>query len=256
MDELRSIKAAVNPAEILLVVDAMTGQDAVNAAAAFNDALTIDGILLTKLDGDARGGAALSVRAVTGKPVKFVGTGEKLDQIEAFHPDRMASRILGMGDVLTLIEKAEHSFDEKKAREMAEKLSKNKFTLTDYYEQMTQLRSMGSLSDIAGMLPGVDAKALAGASIDEKTLSRTEAIILSMTKQERDNPSLLNSSRKRRIAAGCGLQVVDVNRLLKQFEMMQAMTKQMSKGKLPAMFGGGKLAGMKNTKGKKGPFGF
>lgn len=256
MDELRSIKATVNPAEILLVVDAMTGQDAVNAATAFNDALGIDGILLTKLDGDARGGAALSVRAVTGKPVKFIGTGEKLDQIEAFHPDRMASRILGMGDVLSLIEKAEQSFDEKKAREMAEKLSKNKFTLTDYYEQMTQLRSMGSLSDIAGMLPGVNAKALAGASIDEKALSRTEAIILSMTKQERENPSLLNSSRKKRIAAGSGTQVVDVNRLLKQFEMMQAMTKQMSKGKMPAMFGGGKIAGMKNMKGKKGLFGF
>lgn len=255
MDELKSIKAAVNPAEILLVVDAMTGQDAVNAAAAFNDALGIDGILLTKLDGDARGGAALSVRAVTGKPVKFVGIGEKLDQIEAFHPDRMASRVLGMGDVLTLIEKAEQSFDEKKAREMAEKLPKNKFTLTDYYEQMIQLKSMGSLSDIAGMLPGVDAKALAGASIDEKMLSRTEAIILSMTKQERENPAILNSSRKKRIAAGSGTQVVDVNRLLKQFEMMQAMTKQMSKGKLPAMFGG-KIAGMKNMKGKKGLFGF
>ena len=223
---------------------------------AFNDALGIDGILLTKLDGDARGGAALSVRAITGKPVKFAGTGEKLDQIEAFHPDRMASRILGMGDVLTLIEKAEQSFDEKKAREMAEKLSKNKFTLTDYYEQMTQLKSMGSLSEIAGMLPGVDAKALSGASIDEKQLRRQEAIILSMTKHERDNPSTLNSSRKKRIAAGSGTQVVDVNRLLKQFETMQALTKQMSKGRMPAMLGGGKMGGMKNMKGKKGLFGF
>ncbi|SHH53215.1 signal recognition particle subunit FFH/SRP54 (srp54) [Sporobacter termitidis DSM 10068] len=260
MEELKNIKAAVDPAEILLVVDAMTGQDAVNAATAFNDALGIDGIMLTKLDGDARGGAALSVRAITGKPVKFAGTGEKLDQIEVFHPDRMASRILGMGDVLTLIEKAEQNFDEKKAREMAEKLSKNRFTLTDYYEQLTQLKSMGSLSDIAGMLPGVDAKALAGASVDEKAIGKTEAIILSMTRQERENPTVLNSSRKKRIAAGSGTQVVDINRLLKQFETMQALTKQMSKGKMPAMLGGGKmgrnLGGMKNPKGKKGLFGF
>ncbi|MCL2819936.1 MAG: signal recognition particle protein [Oscillospiraceae bacterium] len=243
VDELKQIKTAVNPTEILLVVDAMTGQDAVNAAAAFNDALGIDGVILTKLDGDARGGAALSVKAVTGKPIKFSGTGEKLDQIEPFHPDRMASRILGMGDVLTLIEKAEQAFDEKKAQEMTEKLMKNKLTLTDYYDQLTQVRSMGGLSDIAGMLPGMDAKALAGASIDESVISKTEAIILSMTKQERDNPSILNSSRKKRIAAGSGTAVVDINRLLKQFEAMQMMTKQISKGKLPAMFGG---------KGKKG----
>jgi len=247
VDELKQIKAAVNPTEILLVIDAMTGQDAVNAATAFNDALGIDGVILTKLDGDARGGAALSVRAVTGKPIKFSGTGEKLDQIEPFHPDRMASRILGMGDVLTLIEKAEQAFDEKKAQELTEKLMKNQFTLTDYYEQLTQVRSMGGLSDIAGMLPGMDAKALAGASVDEKMLSRTEAIILSMTVHERENPSVLNSSRKKRIAAGSGTAVVDINRLLKQFEAMQAMTKQISKGKMPAMFGGGK--------GKKGLFG-
>ena len=255
MDELKNIKAAVNPTEILLVVDAMTGQDAVNAATAFNDALGIDGIMLTKLDGDARGGAALSVKAITGKPVKFAGTGEKLDQIEVFHPDRMASRILGMGDVMTLIEKAEQNFDEKKAAEMASKLAKNKFTLTDYYEQMSQIKSMGSLSEIAGMLPGVDAKALAGASLDEKMITRTEAIILSMTLRERENPEILNSSRKKRIAAGCGMQVVDINRLLKQFELMKTMTKQMSKGKMPAMFGGKNLGG-KNMKGKKGPFGF
>jgi len=243
VDELRKIKSAVSPTEILLVVDAMTGQDAVNAATAFNDALGIDGVIITKLDGDARGGAALSVRAVTGKPIKFSGTGEKLDQIEPFHPDRMASRILGMGDVLTLIEKAEQAFDEKKAQEMAEKLMKNKFTLSDYYEQLTQVRSMGGLSDIAGMLPGVDAKALAGASIDESMLTKTEAIILSMTQHERDNPAVLNSSRKKRIAAGSGTAVVDINRLLKQFEAMQVMTKQMSKGRMPAIFGG---------KGKKG----
>jgi len=246
VDELKQIKKAVNPTEILLVVDAMTGQDAVNAATAFNDALGIDGVILTKLDGDARGGAALSVRAVTGKPIKFSGTGEKLDQIEPFHPDRMASRILGMGDVLTLIEKAEQAFDEKKAQEMTEKLMKNKFTLSDYYEQLTQIKSMGGISDIAGMLPGVDANALAGASIDERMLSKTEAIILSMTPHERDNPSVLNSSRKKRIAAGSGTAVVDINRLLKQFEAMQVMTKQISKGKMPAMFGG---------KGKKGLFG-
>jgi len=246
VDELKQIKSTVNPTEILLVVDAMTGQDAVNAATAFNDALGIDGVILTKLDGDARGGAALSVRAVTGKPIKFSGTGEKLDQIEPFHPDRMASRILGMGDVLTLIEKAEQAFDEKKAQEMTEKLMKNKFTLSDYYEQLTQVKSMGGISDIAGMLPGVDAKALAGASIDESVLSKTEAIILSMTPHERDNPSVLNSSRKKRIAAGSGTAVVDINRLLKQFEAMQMMTKQISKGKIPAMFGG---------KGKKGMFG-
>ncbi len=245
MTELKNIKAAVQPAEILLVVDAMTGQDAVNAAAAFDEALGIDGIFLTKLDGDARGGAALSVRAVTGKPIKFVGTGEKLDNIELFHPERMASRILGMGDVLTLIEKAEQNFDEKKAAELSKKLKQNKFTLTDFYEQLGSLKSMGSLSDIAGMLPGVDKKALSGANIDEGAMAKTEAIILSMTPYERDNPSVLNSSRKKRIAAGSGTQVVDVNRLLKQFEMMQTMAKQMSGGKL----------GRRMRKGK-GLFGF
>jgi signal recognition particle subunit SRP54 len=259
MDELKNIKAAVEPDEIMLVVDAMTGQDAVNAATAFNDALDIDGIMLTKLDGDARGGAALSIRAVTGKPVKFAGIGEKLDQIEVFHPDRMASRILGMGDVLTLIEKAEKSFDEKKATELAEKLKKNKFTLADYYDQLVQLKSMGSLQDIAGMLPGVDSKALAGASIDEKAMARTEAIILSMTPLERDNPSMLNSSRKKRIAAGSGTSVVDVNRLLKQFDAMCQMTKQLSKGRMPSMGGIGGMAGMfggkRGKKGRKGLFG-
>ncbi len=245
MDELKAIKAAVEPAEIMLVVDAMTGQDAVNAASAFNDALDITGVMLTKLDGDARGGAALSVKAVTGKPVKYAGIGEKLDQIEAFHPDRMAGRILGMGDVLTLIEKAEQSFDEKKAAELAERLKKNKFTLADYYDQLVQLKGMGSLQDIAGMLPGVDAKALAGASIDEKAMARTEAIILSMTPFERENPSVLNSSRKKRIAAGSGTSVVDINRLLKQFEMMQQMTKQMTGMGKRKMFGKNKF-----------PFGF
>ena len=233
MEELQNIKAAVEPTEILLVVDAMIGQDAVNAAKAFDDALDIDGVMLTKLDGDARGGAALSIKAVTGKPIKFVGVGEKLDQIEVFHPDRMASRILGMGDMLSLIEKAEQNFDQQKAKEQLERLKKNKFTLTDYYDQMTQLKNMGSLSEIAGMLPGVKASDLEGATMDDKLLSRMEAIILSMTPYERENPNVLNSSRKRRIAAGAGVQVVDINRMLKQFEMIQSMTKQFSGGKMP-----------------------
>ena len=238
MDELKRMKAAVHPNEILLVVDAMTGQDAVNAAAAFDEALGIDGVVLTKLDGDARGGAALSIRASTGKPIKFVGTGEKLDMIEPFHPDRMASRILGMGDMLSFIEKAQQNYDEKQAAKLEEKLRRNRFTLQDYYEQLQQLRGMGDLSQIAGMLPGCLGKQLSGASIDEKQMAHTEAIILSMTPLERENPQILNASRKRRIAAGCGLQVVDVNRLLKQFEMMQQLTKQLSKGgRFPGMPG-------------------
>ena len=248
MAELQRIKEAVNPSEILLVVDAMIGQDAVNAAQAFDEALDIDGVVLTKLDGDARSGAALSIKAVTGKPIKFVGTGEKLENIEVFHPDRMASRILGMGDVLSLIEKAEQQFDQQKAQELAEKLKKNRFTLQDYYDQMVQLKGMGDMEDLIRMMPGVNTKALEGVTIDEKIMAHTEAIILSMTPEERENPSILNSSRKKRIAAGCGLQVVDVNRLLKEFSMMQQMTKQMTKltgkgkkrrfGKLPGMGGG------------------
>ena len=228
MTELQNIRDAVEPSEILLVVDAMTGQDAVNAATAFDNALGITSVMLTKLDGDARGGAALSIRAATGKPIKFIGTGEKLDMLEPFHPDRMASRILGMGDVLTLIEKAEQSFDQKKAQETAEKLLANRFSLSDYLDQMRQLRSMGDIGDIAGMIPGVDAKALKGAKMDEKMLSRQEAIILSMTQAERNNPAMLNSSRKKRIAAGSGTSVVDVNRLLKQYDAMQQMVKQLS----------------------------
>ena len=228
MDELKNIKAAVEPAEILLVVDAMTGQDAVNAANAFDEALGITGVMLSKLDGDARGGAALSIRTATGKPIKFIGTGEKLDMIEPFHPDRMASRILGMGDMLTLIEKAEQSFDQKKALEAAERLKSNRFTLSDYLDQMAQLKNMGDLESIMGMIPGMDSKALKGAKIDEKAMARQEAIILSMTQAERNNPSILNSSRKKRIAAGSGTSVVDVNRLLKQFEAVQQLTKQLS----------------------------
>ena len=230
MDELKAIKAEVKPAEIMLVVDAMTGQDAVNAASAFDEALEIDGVLMTKLDGDARGGAALSVRAVTGKPIKYVGMGEKLDNIEPFHPERMASRILGMGDVLTLIEKAEQSFDEEKAMKMAERLRKNQFTFDDYLDQLESLKGMGDLKDIAAMMPGLDSKALKGAKVDEKSISRTEAIIRSMTPRERDNPTLLNGSRKKRIAAGSGTTVVDVNRLIKQFEVTRDMAKQMAGG--------------------------
>ena len=250
MDELKRIREATKPSEILLVVDAMTGQDAVNAASAFDEALGITGVMLTKLDGDARGGAALSVRAVTGKPIKFVGIGEKLDNIEPFHPERMASRILGMGDVLTLIEKAEQNFDEKKAMKMAERLKKNQFTFSDYLDQLEQLKSMGNLKDIAGMLPGMDAKALQGAKIDEKQFSRTEAIIKSMTIAERENPVILNGSRKKRIAAGSGTTVVDVNRLIKQFEMMKTMTKQMTAGGKRS-----KLMGM-GMPGKGLPFNF
>ena len=249
MAELVNIKEQVKPTEILLTVDAMIGQESVNVADTFNNMLDITGVILTKLDGDTRGGAALSIRYVTGKPIKFIGVGEKLDAIEPFHPDRMASRILGMGDMLSLIEKAEQQFDQQKAMELAEKLKKNRFTLQDYYDQLVQVKSMGSVEELLGMMPGMNSKALEGATINEKALAHTEAIILSMTPQERENPSILNSSRKKRIAAGCGLQVVSVNRLLKEFEMMQQMTKQMSKmagkrrkgkfGKMPGGFPGG-----------------
>ena len=262
MTELQNIKAAVDPAEILLVIDAMIGQDAVATAQAFDDALDITGVMLTKLDGDARGGAALSIKALTGKPIKFAGIGEKLDQIEPFHPDRMAGRILGMGDVLTLIEKAEQNLDQKKAEEMAERLRQNRFTLTDYYDQLQQLKGMGSLQDIAGMIPGMDAKALSGANVDEKAMGRIEAIIQSMTPGERDNPGILNSSRKKRIAAGAGTSVVEINKLLKQFDLMQQLVRQMS-GNSKAMKrmkrgGRGGLGGLGNLFGGGGgrPFGF
>ena len=237
MQELVQIKEAVPVDETLLVVDAMAGQDAVNVAKTFNETVGIDGIILTKTDGDTRGGAALSVLSVTGKPIKFQGTGEKLDDLEVFHPSRMASRILGMGDMLSLIEKAQAAYDEKQAAKLEEKLRKNSFTLQDYYDQLQQIRGMGDLSQIAGMLPGGLGKQLSGATIDEKQMAHTEAIILSMTPQERENPQILGASRKKRIAAGCGLQVVDVNRLLKQFDMMQQLTKQMTRGRLPGMRG-------------------
>lgn len=226
MTELQSIKAEVDPTEILLVVDAMTGQDAVNAAQTFNQWLDIDGVMLSKLDGDARGGAALSVKAVTGKPIKFIGVGEKLDQIEPFHPGRMAGRILGMGDVLSLIEKAEQAIDKKKAAEMEARLRQNKFTLTDFYDQLIQLKSMGGMQELMGMVPGMGS--MKDVQVDEKALVRIEAIIQSMTPYERDNPQVLGSSRKKRIAAGCGQRVEDVNKLLKQFDTMQKMVKQLT----------------------------
>ena len=224
MEELKNIKAAVKPDEIMLVVDAMTGQDAVNAAQSFHEWLEIDSVMLSKLDGDARGGAALSVRAVTGRPIKFAGIGEKLEDIEPFHPDRMASRILGMGDVLTLIEKAEKAYDAKKAAEMEEKLKSNKFTLQDFYDQMVQMKSMGSMQDILAQMPG--GGNMKNIQLDEKAMAHTEAIILSMTPKERENPNIIGASRKKRIAAGAGLKVEDVNRLLKSFEQMRAMIKQ------------------------------
>ncbi|MBP3411667.1 MAG: signal recognition particle protein [Oscillospiraceae bacterium] len=246
MTELKSIKAEVEPSEILLVVDAMTGQDAVNAAQTFNEWLDIDGVMLTKLDGDARGGAALSVKAVTGKPVKFIGTGEKLDMIEAFHPERMASRILGMGDVLSLIEKAEQALDQKKAAELEQRLRANKFTLADFYDQLLQIKKMGSMQELMGMMPGMGA--MKNMEVDESALGRVEAIILSMTPYERENPNVLNSSRKRRIALGCGQKVEDVNRLLKQFDQMQQLIKQLnSKGKKNKLLA--KKGGMKGFPG-------
>lgn len=240
MKELQEIKAAVSPGEILLVVDAMTGQDAVNVASSFNEALGIDGVVLTKLDGDTRGGAALSVRAVTGKPIKFAGIGEKLDDLEVFHPERMASRILGMGDVMSLIEKAQQQIDEKEAEALARKMQQDKFDFNDLLDQFRQIQKMGDIKGMLGMIPGVG-KQLRDVDIDEKQFSRTEAIILSMTGAERAKPDLINPSRKRRIAAGCGMKVEDVNRLIKQYESMRQMMKQMkSLGKK----GGRGLAGL------------
>lgn len=236
MGELKELKETVSPHEILLVVDAMTGQDAVNVAKTFDEALDLSGVILTKLDGDTRGGAALSIRAVTGKPIKFAGMGEKLDQLEPFYPDRMASRILGMGDMLTLIEKAQNAVDEKKARELEQKLRKNDFTLEDLLDQMKQIKGMGPLGQVLGMIPGVkidDEQARQG----EKELKRTEAIIQSMTPAEREKPAIVSPSRKRRIAAGSGTRVEDVNRLLRQFEQMQKLMKQLGSKKGRARMG-------------------
>lgn len=238
MNELEDIKAAVKPQEILLVVDAMTGQDAVNVAENFNEKLGIDGVILTKLDGDTRGGAALSVRSVTQKPIKYVGLGEKLEDLQPFYPDRMASRILGMGDVLTLIEKAQQSFDDKKVSALEQKLRKMEFNFDDFLEQMQQVRKMGPLNQILGMIPGMNTQKLGDVEIDEKEIAHVEAIIKSMTKAERKDPSILNGSRKKRIAAGSGRDLQEVNRLIKQFEQMRKMMKQFSD----------------MTKGKKGKF--
>ncbi len=228
MTELVKIKETTSPTEILLVVDAMTGQDAVNVAKSFNELLDISGVVLTKMDGDTRGGAALSVRYITGKPIKFIGTGEKLDAIELFHPDRMASRILGMGDVLSLIEKAEAAFDEKNAKEMEKKFREQTFTLDDFLSQMYQIKKMGNINQLLGMIPGVKAGALKDAEIDEKHMARIEAIILSMTKAERLRPDIINGSRRKRIANGSGTSVEDVNKLLRQFDQMKKTMKQFS----------------------------
>ena len=241
MQELSNIKSKVSPTEILLTIDAMIGQDAVNVAQTFNDLLDITGVILTKLDGDTRGGAALSVKHVTGKPIKFIGVGEKLDAIEPFYPDRMASRILGMGDVLSLIEKAEQAYDEKKALELEKKIRESSFTLDDYLEQFDQIRSMGSLDQLMGMMPGMKPGALKDAKIDEKALARTEAIIKSMTRIEREKPEILNASRKKRIAAGSGTSVEEVNKLLKQFEQTRKLMKQFSNPKQFSKFGKKKM---------------
>ena len=240
MEELRRIKKEVGPTEILLVVDAMTGQNAVDVASTFNEQLDITGVVMTKMDGDTRGGAALSVKYVTGKPIKFIGVGEGMEALEAFHPDRMASRILGMGDVLSLIEKAEAAFDEKTAAEMEKKMREATFSLEDFLAQLRQLRKMGNLSQLIGMLPGVKPGAADNLNVDERQLSRIEAIVLSMTPEERLHPeSVLNGSRRKRIAAGSGTSVEEVNKLLKQFEQMKKMMKQFSSpGKMRGLFGG------------------
>ncbi|KPB04339.1 signal recognition particle protein [Bacillus sp. CHD6a] len=243
MDELKQVKEISNPDEIFLVVDAMTGQDAVNVAQSFNEQLGLTGVVLTKLDGDTRGGAALSVKAVTNTPIKFIGMGEKLDAIEPFHPERMASRILGMGDVLTLIEKAQSNVDEEKAKELEQKLRTMNFTFDDFLEQLGQVRNMGPLDEILGMIPGANKmKGLKNVQVDEKQIGHVEAIIQSMTKAEKDNPDLINASRKKRIAKGSGRPIQEVNRLLKQFEEMKKMMKQMTS--------------MQKGKGKKGGFKF
>ncbi|MCD8055320.1 MAG: signal recognition particle protein [Clostridiales bacterium] len=253
MEELEQIKAETSPTEILLVIDSMTGQDAVNVAKTFNERLDITGVILTKLDSDTRGGAALSVRHITGKPIKFIGMGEKLDQIEPFYPDRMAQRILGMGDVMTLIEKAQQQYDEKQAAELERKMREQTFTLDDYLEQLNQIKGMGSLDQLVGMIPGMSAQQLKGAKIDEKALAHTEAIILSMTPRERERPDIINSSRKKRIAAGSGTRVEEINRLLKQFEMMKKMMKQMTGKQASKLMKRGKAG--KNKKGNL-PFNF
>ena len=241
MAELVKIKESVSPSEILLTVDAMTGQDAVNVAKSFNDLLDITGVVLTKMDGDTRGGAALSVKYITGKPIKFIGTGEKLDAIELFHPDRVASRILGMGDILSLIEKAEAAYDEKQAKELERKMREQTFSLEDFLMQMRQLKKMGNLEQLLGMMPGMNAGALKNAQIDEHQMDKIEAIILSMTKEERLKPEIINGSRRKRIANGSGTTVEDINKLLKQFEQMRKMMKQLSGKGARRLMGGMRL---------------
>lgn len=237
MEEVAKIKDRTRPNEILFVVDAMIGQDAVTTAKAFNERLNFDGVILTKLDGDTRGGAALSIRSVVEKPIKFIGVGEKMEALELFYPDRMASRILGMGDVVSLVEKAQQQYDEAEARKLEEKFRKNQFTLEDFYQQLQQIKKMGSIRDLLGMLPGMD-KAMKGVEVDDKAMGRLEAMITSMTKEERDKPEIINASRRKRIAAGSGTTIQDVNRLLKQFDEMRKMMRQLSGG------GMGKMAGM------------
>ncbi len=249
MDELKKIKDAVSPTEILLVVNSMIGQESVNVAETFNNLLDITGVILTMLDGDTRGGAALSIRCVTGKPIKFVGTGEKMDAIEPFHPERMASRILGMGDVLSLIEKAEAAYDQKKAAELEKKLRESTFSLEDYLDQIKQVRQMGSVDQLMGMMPGIKPSQLKDAKIDEKQIDRMEAMILSMTKKERLTPNIINGSRKKRIAAGSGTSVEEVNRLLNQYEQVNKLMKQMASGNMGML---GKLFGGK--RGRRMPF--
>ncbi len=249
MEELQNIKSAVHPHEILLVVDSMTGQDAVNVASSFNDQVGIDGIVLTKLDGDTRGGAALSARAITGKPIKFSGTGEKLDDLEYFHPDRMASRILGMGDMLSLIERAEQQYSDEEAEKMEKKLRKNKFDMNDLLDNLQKVRKLGPLKDVLGMLPGVGSQ-LKDVDIDEHQFDRIQALIQSMTPKEREKPEILDASRKRRIAAGAGQKVEDVNRLLAQYKQMQKMFKQMNSKKarkqLQRLTANGNMDGLKD----------
>lgn len=241
MEEIRAIKDATNPEEILLVLDAMTGQDAVNVADSFNKTLEISGVVLTKLDGDARGGAALSLRAVTSKPIKFIGVGEKLDELQPFHPDRMASRILGMGDVLSLIEKAQENIDTQKAMELEQKIRNQQFSFDDFLDQLEQMKNLGPLDQILGMIPGVNSKALKGLDVAEKDIGRIQAIIESMTKEERENPDIINSSRRKRIAQGSGTSVQEVNKLLKQFKETKKMMKR--------------FTDMEKTMKKKGKFG-
>ncbi len=252
MEELKQIADSVEPTEILLVVDAMTGQDAVNVAEKFNSELEISGVVLTKLDGDTRGGAALSVRSVTGKPIKFCGMGEKLTDLEQFHPDRMASRILGMGDMLSLIEKAEQALDAKKAEELEKKLRTQKFTFTDFLDQMDQMKNMGPIQNVLGMIPGVNAKALKNAQVDERKMAHIEAIIKSMTPGERELKDKLTPSRKERISRGSGVSIVEVNALLKQFDQMQKMMKQLSGGNMGKMSKKMKRGGFGSMLGKGG----